>query len=51
MLNAGRRSVVLAKRLHPDHGGSTEAMTRLNQLHDQISDQVRRQYGIKSRRT
>lgn len=49
MLDAGRRSVVLAKKLHPDHGGSTEAMMRLNQLHEQISHQVKVQFGIKKR--
>lgn len=46
MLAAGHRSV--AKRLHPDLGGSTDAMVRLTKSRDQ-SEQVRRQFGIKAK--
>lgn len=48
MLAAGRRS--MAKRFHPDHGGSAEAMLHLNKLHDNLCAQVKRQYGIKTKR-
>jgi hypothetical protein len=44
LIDAGYRS--LASKLHPDKGGSRDAMSRLSR----VRDQVKRQLGLKAKK-
>jgi hypothetical protein len=43
VINVGYRA--LAAKLHPDAGGSPEAMTRLNQVRDRLKEDLKRRLG------